>query len=136
MTLLLPPPDDPGPDNGQPGLPPGGQDPPHRSSGSRRPQGEIPTVEDILKMLLHLNGLVVTGLIPTPRANAVHRTLQTVLNTQLKRQQQQSQVPDQEPLAEACRKDPRLVTILEPFLSDDQIAWLLGQIKEGPHDQA
>lgn len=130
MVLLLPPPprEPPGDDGSQAA---GGQESPDNGP-SQGHQPKIPTVDQILEMLVQLTGAVMTGVVSTSQANLVHRNLRTILEVQLKRDDRGGQTLDREAIVELCRERPETLRILEPFLTDDQVAWLLSEInREG-----
>ena len=84
---------------------------------------------------MKLNSLVMMKLISTAQANTIQRSLRTVLDTQMKRTQGQHQDLPHEALAELCRSDPHILSLLEPFLTDEQVNWLMGAVKDDPNDQ-
>ena len=124
--ILLPGPDGPG------------QHGPHTASGSdrsrgRRAGGAIPTTEEIYQLLMRLNGLVALGLVAPARANVIQRGLKTILDGLSRERREAGHVEAQQGLAELCRRNPEMLRMLEPFLTDEQIAWVL----EGtPQDHA
>jgi hypothetical protein len=121
MTPLLPPPGEPAGDA-------------PKENGSRPGEGTgpvIPGVEEILRKLLQLNGLVAVSLLSTAQATVIQRSLRIVLDAQLRRAPEGTPGLPQEALAELCRHDPRVVEMLEPFLTDAQVQWLMAQAGEG-----
>lgn len=96
--------------------------PPRRERKNRK----LPTTEEILQMLLHLNGLVTIKMLSTSEATVIQRNLRTILDVQLKRTQGGQDGLPQEALAELCRADPHILDLLEPLLSDEQVQWLMG----------
>jgi hypothetical protein len=117
-------------------------DPSDRSSGTgKRSRGRadagtnIPTVEEILEMLMRLNGLVTLNLISTSQASVIQRGLRTILDEVHKRAQNGLGGLPHEVLAEICRRDPRMIDLLAPLLTDDQVQWLMGEATDGPDDQ-
>lgn len=124
MTPLLPAPDagDPNPNASS------------RSGSSNKKR--IPSIDDILEMLQQLNGLVALNLLSTAKASVIHRNLRTILEVQLQRSQAGTGELPQEDLADMCRQNPRLLSILERFLTDEQVRWLMDQVTEDGNDQA
>lgn len=110
-----------------------------RSTNSAGRQGsqdaEIPSVDKIAAMLLKLNGLVMMNIISAAQASVIQRSLRTLLDIQLKRVPGDRQGLSQDALAELYRKDPRIVSLLEPFLSEQQVDWLMGVVKDDPNGQ-
>jgi hypothetical protein len=137
MTHLLKPPDPPEREGGDGEVPPEDSEDP-RTHGQRRGKrrSAIPSIDEILEMLFKLNGLVLTGAIWPDHANVIHRNLRTILETQLKRQKGGQQGQVQAGLVDLCRKDPRVLNLLEPFLSEEQFNCLLDEIKDDLHGQA
>jgi hypothetical protein len=100
----------------------------------RRPRRgtAIPTVEEIQQMLLKLNGAVTLGVISTKEANVIHRNLKTILDVQLKRGGRQEGSPTHEALVDLCRREPNILNAIEPFLTDQQVDWLVEEISGDP----
>jgi hypothetical protein len=121
MTPLLPAPD---------------ADEPEPNARGRSSKKRIPSIDDILEMLQQLNGLVALNLLSTAKAAVMHRNLRTILEVQLRRSQAGTGELPQEDLAELCRQNPRLLSILEGFLTDEQVRWLTGRVTEDDNDQA
>ena len=98
-----------------------------RESSRARPR--IPTIEEALGQLAQLSGAVMLKLISSKDASLLQRILKTIIDVQLKRASQQDAGVNQEALAELCQRDPQLVNLITPFLSDAQIDWLQEQIR-------
>lgn len=118
MSNLLPPPNPDksskaGPD--EPGAP-------RRGPKNRK----LPSTEEILKLVMHLNGLVATKFLSTSEATVIQRGLRMVLDVQTKPAQGGQGILPQEALAELCRADPHVLDLLEPFLTDEQAQWVMG----------
>ena len=96
-----------------------------RNQGASTP---IPNVDQILELLMQLNSAVVFGAISTTKANLIHRNLRTILDVQTKRVGQAETGAVPEALLEVCRRDPQVLTALEPFLADTQLDWLMDRI--------
>jgi hypothetical protein len=101
-----------------------------RRGGHRRQRKQIPipTVDQILQMLLQLNSAVTIGLISTKEASIINRNLQTILAVQMKREGRSEDGPGYEALVELCRRDPRVINVLEPFLTDDVFESLMQEV--------
>ena len=105
-----------------------------RRASYRRPQKQIPipTVDQILQMLVQLTSAVTIGMMSTKEANVINRNLRTILDVQMKREGRDAGGPSHEALVELCRRDPRTLNILEPFLTDDVLESLAKGVTEGP----
>lgn len=96
---------------------------------------KLPSVDELIAQLLHLNGAVLMGQISTQQANLMYRTITSAITALMKRGSgTQDQLKDTESLVEAIRRDPSLLNTLEAFLSDDQLDRLLKELN-GHDDQ-
>ena len=115
------------------------QDPRTRDSRDRsgrrreRDQTPIPSVDEIQRMLLKLNSAVAIGAISNATGSLIHRNLCAVLKVQMAREGRGGGGSDQQALAEACRRDPRVLNALEPFLTDEMLDSLMDEVG-GTHD--
>jgi hypothetical protein len=96
----------------------------------RRQRVPIPTVDQVLQQLIQLNGAVAIGAMSTKEANLIHKNLRTVLDVQMKRASREDSGPSQEALVELCRNDPRVLNVIEPFLTDTQMEWLMNEVRD------
>jgi hypothetical protein len=105
-----------------------------QSQHSRRQRKgpRIPTRDEILQMLSQLNGMVMMGLISTPKARVIQQNLQIQLKAQTQRPEADQCEVSMEGLGEALKRDPELIKLLEGFLSDEQVEWLLRQNTDAP----
>jgi hypothetical protein len=87
-------------------------------------------VDQILQQLIQLNGAVAIGAMSTKDANLIHKNLRTVLDVQMKRASREETGPSQEALLELCRTDPRVLNVIEPFLTDTQMDWVMGEVAD------
>ena len=102
------------------------------ATSSRRPDRDkprIPTIDEALGQLVQLNGAVMLKLISSKDASLIQRNLKTILDVHLRRASQQDAGVNQEALAELCQRDPQLVNLISPFLSDAQVDWLMDQVR-------
>jgi hypothetical protein len=99
------------------------------------PGGKIPNVDELLALLLQLNGLVAMRVMSTSQAGVIQRGLRAILDVQLKRTQGSQDVLPQEALAELCRQDSRVFDLLHPFLSDEQVNSLMGHFTDNAEEQ-
>jgi hypothetical protein len=98
---------------------------PYQNSGSRRRE----TVRDrewILNALAALAGLVAIGTIKPAKANAIRACYDSMLKgSQSNEQQSTAEVLSNAQLLEAMRLDPEVFNLLEPLLTDEQIALIM-----------
>lgn len=122
----------------RPQLPaPDPEDPRSETAGSqRRSKNRIPSIDDLLEMLQQLNSLVMLNVLSTAKAGIIHRNLRTILDVHMRRSQSGAGELPQEDLVKLCREQPHLLSILERFFTDEQLRWLMDQIKDDHNDQA
>jgi hypothetical protein len=120
MTQFLPPPDPKASDSNAR----------HRKRGPKSKNADIPSIDELLGMLMKLNRLVVLKVISTAQANTIQRSLRTMLDIQMKRTQGQPHELPQEALADLCRSDPSILNLLEPFLPDELVERLMEEVKD------
>jgi hypothetical protein len=86
---------------------------------------------------MELNGAVLIGSVSAKQADLLHKNLRTVLQVQLKRATRDDAGPaSQEGLVELCRNDPKMLNAIEPFLSDEQVEWLMKEVADDPDNEA
>jgi hypothetical protein len=92
----------------------------HEKSARQRRKGRLLSEDDCRRMLSELPTLVILKLISPAQANAMTRTLQVLLN---ETRASQSAGPAQvdENLFAKLRSQPELLTLMEPYLSDDHV---------------
>lgn len=127
MAQLLP-----APDNDRDNQTNGSQ----RRGGHRRQRQQIPipSVDQILQMLVQLNSAVTIGMIDAKEGTLINRNLRTILDVQMKRDGRAGSGPSYEALVDLCRRDPRALNVLEPFLTDDVFASLMAEVTEAPDE--
>ncbi len=103
----------------------------------RRKRGEIPSIEDCLAVLKSLAGAVALGLLTPPQAKTIHACYAEILRHHQHHQSHSDRkgVADAD-VVELLRKDPKIFSVLEPFLTDDQIDLVMKNAKEGDRGQA
>jgi hypothetical protein len=125
MPTALPP---PSPNDGDPSRS-------QRTRERSRKGSAIPSAEEILAMLVRLNGLVALKLISSAQATVMQRNLRTILDYHVRQVQGGQPGLPQAALAELCRKDPRILNLLEPLLTDAQVDWLMGDGRKDSDDE-
>jgi len=91
---------------------------------------KIPAAEELCEQLLKLNSLVLMNIITTAQAAVIQRSLSKVLDAQQKRARADQPGLSEKTLADLCRLDPRVISYLEPFLTEEQVAHLMGVVKD------
>ena len=112
---------------------------PKRGSAAPRTRKKraIPDVDEILHQLMELNGAVLIGSVSAKQADLIHKNLRAVLQVQLKRATRDDAGPaSQEGLVELCRNDPQMLNAIEPFLSDQQVNWLMSEVTDDDDESA
>ncbi len=103
----------------------------------KRKKRAIPDVDEILHQLIELNGAVLIGSVSAKQADLIHKNLRAVLQVQLKRATRDDAGPaSQEGLVELCRNDPQMLNAIEPFLSDQQVNWLMSEVTDDDDESA
>lgn len=98
---------------------------PYGANGRRKDQ-QIPTMEECLAALAKLNSAVALGLLAPSQANAIRANFTEIL----RHHQKMSGATDRKGVAgadvmELMRKDPKILSILSPFLSDEDVAMIM-----------
>lgn len=106
------------------------KDPEHQEKGSdgpqeefgRRPRGRIPNAEECLAALAQLAGAVVMGLITPAQASAIRASYSEILRHYQKSETRNDRrgIADAD-VMELMKTDPKMFSMLEPFLTDEQI---------------
>lgn len=124
--ISLPPPDDSGENDSGRSSRPGNQ-----SRDRGRSDCPLPSIDDLLRYIMQIPGLLMLGVLPEGKANVILRALQTVLGAQLRRSQgaKQQQTPDE--LVELCKQNPLLLNTITPMLTEEQFQYLMERI-HGP----
>lgn len=105
-----------------------------REEPRRRKRGTIASREDCLSALTNLPGAVAMGLLKPAQANSMRASY-----TEILRYHQRNEIhSDRNGMADAdvleiMRKDPKMFSVLEPFLTDEQIDLVMKNAKEGGH---
>lgn len=115
---------------------------PERSNSSesqggnrQRPHArKLPSVDEILDQLIRLNQALLLRVISPQDAGVIQKNLKTVLDVQLKRTSRGDSGETQEALVDLCRRDPRALEAVEPFLSQEQAQALMDEIMDNRDD--
>jgi hypothetical protein len=102
------------------------EEPSSSSSSHDQKTSKLPSVDELLQKIMHVNGLVAIGLLNPSKANTILRGLQTVLAAQMKKgQAERDQSISQEMLTELIKADPKVLNMLAPLLTEEQVAWAM-----------
>lgn len=121
--------------NAQPVDGPGPQPPPDGASAPQQPTGSkakpvIPTAEECVGKIAQLPGLLFLGLVKPQTANSMRACLNDVVA--YRGRQQQASPPgafSNDELLRVLREKPELINLLDGFLSDEQIQFVMAQVK-------
>jgi hypothetical protein len=112
---------------------------PKRSSGqrqSRSKQHPAPDSDACLSALGQLPGLIAMGLVTTAQANAIRGVYNTILQHQHRsRAGGDQQQLDDVHVMEVLRTNPGMLSMLEPLLTDEQIAAVMEEVKDDKDGQ-
>jgi hypothetical protein len=96
--------------------------------GGRR--DAIPSEEDCLRAIAKLPGLVALKILSPSQANSIRANYESLLRHHYQSQASRpSQISDDRVLAILC-ESPELLSLLEPLLTDEQIALIGRNVKE------
>lgn len=104
-----------------------------RDSARKEP---IPEVDDLLRQQRQLTGAVLLGTIPRKDADFILRNNKIMLDVLLKRSKTRESHPSQDALVDLCRRDPRAISAVEAFLTEEQLQLLMSQIAGDQDEQA
>jgi hypothetical protein len=102
------------------------------SQSRRRRKGRILTADDCRQMLGELPSLITLKLITPAQANAITRTLQTLMSESRASQASGPAKVADENLIALLREQPHVLEMIEPMLTDEQV----DQIMKGVRDDA
>jgi hypothetical protein len=113
------------------------RDPRGQDGGYRRGKSRIPKTDECLKALAQLPGLVAMKLLKPAEANAIRAAYREILQHYQKEhaREDRRRLSDADVL-DLMRKDPKILGMLEPLLTDEQIAMVMNGAKDGPNAEA
>lgn len=102
-----------------------------RGRSDRPSRGKIPSADECLEMLARLSGLLSLKLVTPAYANAVRANTTEILRHHQRNESRGNgkSVADED-LLDVARNNPRMLTLLEPFLSQDQLDLVMGDGEE------
>lgn len=105
-----------------------------KSSAKRKRRAEnkppdshsIPSEEDCLISLSRLPGLLTMGFISTSNANSMRGVYATILrHLQQDKSARSNQQLDNDSVVDMLRRDPKILSLLEPLLTQEQVAMVM-----------
>lgn len=126
MSALLSGPNEP-PEDRDDGGNAGSPKQPHGEKKGRQSSAEprILTRTEILQRIELLNQLVFMGLVLPARANVIQRGLRMMLDADRQHDPAHASTANIDDLAALMRSDPSTLNLVTPFLTPDQVDWLL-----------
>jgi hypothetical protein len=109
---------------------PTGDEEPDRPKAGRRRAPQMPSPAELVDQLRQVSGLVTLGILGPAKANSVVRCISTSSHIVMRSQTATPGAATQPELVEACRKNPKLIGLLESLLTDEQLAELLRQVND------
>jgi len=98
---------------------------PRAKRGPRPRQPQYPDADACLAALAHVAGMLAMGFMEPARANAIRAVYSQILQHHQQRQTRPSPAGlSNADLLDLLTKDPQMVSMLEPLLTDEQIALL------------
>ncbi len=106
---------------------------PHKES-NREERRKIPSLEDCLFAFASLAGAVAMGVIKPAQANTIRASYAEILRYHQKNESRNDRngMADAD-VMEIMRKDPKMFSMMEPFLTDEQIDLVMKNAKDGGH---
>lgn len=108
-----------------------------REDAARQKRRKIPSLEDCLFAIASIAGAVAMGFIKPAQANTIRASYAEILRHHQKNESRNNRqgLADAD-VVEMMRKDPQMFSMLEPFLTDEQIDLVMKNAKDGGHGQA
>lgn len=106
----------------------GGEQERVENTGQKRRQRmspDIPSEEECLGAIAHVARLAAMGLLKPAQANAIRGSFREILVYHQKRAKENEKGISNVGVLEVFQKDPKLLSLLEPLLSQEQIAMIL-----------
>ncbi|MBW3596972.1 MAG: hypothetical protein KY475_06820 [Planctomycetes bacterium] len=107
----------------------------HNGARGRRHDRVIPTAEDCLDAMARLPGLLTLGVLNSAQVNAIRAIYAGILQYH-----QRSQARDERQgisnadVIELMRSNPAILSMLEPLLTDEQIAMVMDDVRDEDND--
>jgi hypothetical protein len=91
----------------------------------RAKKPDIPSEEDCLGAIVQVARLVAMGLLETAQANAIRASFREILLFHRSKAKEAEKGISNVEILEVLRKDPNLLSLFEPILSQEQVEWIL-----------
>ena len=91
----------------------------------RAKKPEIPSEEDCLGAIVQVARLVALGLLETAQANAIRASFREILLFHRSKAKEAEKGIANVEVLDVLRKDPKLLSLFEPLLSQEQVDWVL-----------
>ncbi len=102
----------------------------------RRNPGQVLDQQQCLTGLSQLPGMLAMGLIKPAQANAMRGVFKELLDHHREDRQQASGAVSTDDMIAAVRKNPALLKLFEPMLTDEQLDMVMNAVKEDQHGEA
>lgn len=117
------------------GANPNGENAAQRQSRRRHP-GQILDQQQCLTGLSQLPGMVALGLLKPAQANSMRGAFKDLLDHHREDRQSASGAVATDDVIAAVRRNPALLTLFEPMLTDQQFELVMNAVQGAPHGEA
>lgn len=108
-----------------------------RRKRRRRAASHLPTAEQIIAELNSLKGAVAAGWIKPAQANSMAKVYELMLKyLRSGGDRQRGSGGLEDVLADMARRDPEVLNVLEPYLTDEQFYDIVADLADDPPEQA
>ncbi len=111
-----------------------------KAAGADRTRSKGPDILDTdgcLRALSQLPGLAAMGVLATAQVNAIRGIYQTILQQHQKTQAQRGeQLLSETTVQDLIRENPKLLSALEPLLTDEQVHLIMQNVKDDDDGEA
>jgi len=104
------------------------------SQPRRNKKSGIPSETECLRLMARLAGLVAIGFLRPPQANAIRAAYQQILQFHRNKAKEVEKGLANADVLELLRSDPNLLSLLEPLLTDEQVAMVTTDM-QGHNDE-
>jgi hypothetical protein len=108
----------------------------HQNRPGYREKPSIPSLEDCLRAMAQLAGLIAMGLLKPSEANAIRAAYREILQHHKSRAKEVEKTLANADVMEVLRKDPQLLGLLEPLLTPEQVAMVMQTAEDDTDEQA
>jgi hypothetical protein len=108
----------------------------HQNRPGYREKPSIPTLEDCLRAMAQLAGLVAMGLLKSSEANAIRGAYREILQHHKSEAKQSETSLSNADVMEVLRKDPQVLSLLEPLLTPEQVAMVMQNTEASTDEEA